>query len=99
MPGFGQAFSLAGRDGAACPPTTMAVVRCMATRLHSSTEVNHPIWLVISVLLLKLFLAAITVRVSWLMEKARPEHHTQLIVTATGAFLLLLLAVTLIPNG
>jgi len=71
----------------------------MAARLHSSTEVNHPIWLVISAFLLKLFLAAITVRVSWLMEKARPEHHIRLIVTATGAFLLLLLAVTLIPNG
>ena len=71
----------------------------MATRLHSFAAVNHPILLVISAFLLKMTLAAITIHVSWLMGKARPEHHTRLIVTATGAFLLLLLAVTLIPNG
>jgi hypothetical protein len=61
--------------------------------------VNHPMWLVISAFLLKILLTAIPIRVRWLMEKARPERHRQLIVTATGAFLLLLLAVALIPNG
>ncbi len=71
----------------------------MAARLQSTTAVTHPMWLVISAFLLKILLTAIPIRVSWLMEKARPEHHTRLIVTATGAFLLLLLAVALIPNG
>lgn len=62
-------------------------------------EVTHPIWLVISASLLKIVLAAITIHASRLMGKARPEHRIRLIVTATGAFLLLSLAVTLIPNG
>ena len=71
----------------------------MAAKLQFTTPVNHPMWLAISALVLKILLTAIPIRVSWLMEKARPERHTRLIVTATGAFLLLILAVALIPNG
>jgi hypothetical protein len=107
MPGLCQAFFI-GEPGRRVRriipyiPLSIASATpylCMAAGLPSSTKVNHPIWLVILAFLLKILLTAIPIRVSWLMEKARPEHHRQLIVTATGAFLLLVLAIALIPNG
>ena len=71
----------------------------MAVRLHSSRTMNHPIWLLIAVFLLKFVLTAISVCACRLAVKAPPERQNRLIATASGAFVVLLIVVAVTVKG